>query len=345
MMTALLTQDFDYFLPEDLIAAYPAEPRDSSRLLLYNERIIADLYFRDIINYFSAGDLIIFNNSKVINARLFGYKGEKRIEFLLHKALAPDRWLAFARPARKLNIGDEIFFAHNFSAQVAAKQDNGQIELLFLLHNNDLFELLDKYGHVPLPPYIKREDVEEDKSHYQPIYAHHPGSVAAPTAGLHFTEELLHKLEKKGILIDFITLHVGGGTFLPVKTEKITDHIMHSELFHISAKTANLINDTKARGNKVIAVGTTSLRALEASSQASGKVEAYFGETDIFITPGFEFNIVDKLVTNFHLPKSTLLMLVAAFVGMENMQNIYKHAIDKRYRFYSYGDACLLNLK
>lgn len=322
---------FDFELPKERIALAPARPRDSAKLLHVGNKL-RDLSVRDLPSLLEPGDVLVFNDSKVIPARLFT---DTNIEVLLHRPLGQGRWSAFAKPARKLKEGI-ITFMPDFTAEMQGRTEDGQVLLRF---GDDLFVKLEKYGHVPLPPYIDRADEQADKTSYQTIYAKHEGSVAAPTAGLHFTPELMKALEARGVQKAFVTLHVGAGTFQPVKVEDTNDHVMHKESFSIAEEAARTINEAKGR---VIAVGTTSLRILETVADERGKLRATSGETGIFITPGYRFKVVDRLLTNFHLPKSTLFMLVSAFAGLERMQSAYAHAIGAAYRFYSYGDCCLL---
>ena len=348
---------FDFDLPEDRIALRPAEPRDAARLLVvrpgaaYDDRIV-----RDLPSLLAAGDLLVFNDTRVIPAQLSGLRRRgdavAQIDATLHMRMAPDRWKAFIRPAKRLAIGDRISFGHDgnscflgqLDATVAEKGEGGEATLAFDLAGVFLDEALQAVGHVPLPPYIasKRPDDERDRTDYQTIYAREEGAVAAPTAGLHFTPELFAALDRRGVERSFVTLHVGAGTFLPVKADDTAAHKMHSESGTISAETADAVNAARARGNRVVAVGTTSLRLIESAASPDGKLGAWSGATDIFITPGYRFRIVDALVTNFHLPRSTLFMLVSAFSGLETMRAAYAHAIDTGYRFYSYGDASLL---
>lgn len=338
---------FDFALPESAIAQTPSEPRDAARLL-HVGAALADRQVRDLPALLKAGDVLVFNNSKVIPARLFGTRGDAQIEVLLHHDLtashsdAPRRWTAFCRPARKLKLNDIIRFAEKFEAHVEAKRETGEVELRFELARDQMTNALIAHGHMPLPPYIKRADTEEDKARYQTIYAKPEGSVAAPTAGLHFTPELMQALANKGVRTAYVTLHVGAGTFQPVKVDDTTEHRMHSEWAEVTPETAESINTVRASGGRVVAVGTTSLRILETASDEAGMLHAFRGDTDIFITPGYRFKIVDRLMTNFHLPKSTLFMLVSAFAGLETMKNAYAHAIEHGYRFYSYGDSSLL---
>ena len=301
-----------------------------------------DAAIRDLPQFLEAGDVMVFNDTRVIPARLFGKRGDAKVEILLHRLLEDSTWLCFARPGKRLKKGDRVVFADDFEAEVESKKADGQVVLSFDKDASELRAMLDRHGHMPLPPYIDREDEDSDKERYQTVYAKHDGSVAAPTAGLHFTDALLKAIDDKGIKRAHVTLHVGGGTFLPVKVEDTKDHIMHVEHVTISDETARLINRTRAQGSRVIAVGTTSLRALETASDIDGRLKAFDGKTDIFITPGYRFHIADMLLTNFHLPRSTLFMLVCAFSGTERMKAAYAHAIAMKYRFYSYGDACLL---
>lgn len=335
---------FGFDLPPALIAQVAIEPRDAARLLhVAHEN--SDYHVHDLPNFLHAGDVLVFNNSKVIPARLFAEVNNKSIECFLHKRLTVNEeevWLCFARPARKLNIGMQLHFATDFSAKIIAKQEDGQLQLRFNVTGEDFMEKLHRHGHIPLPPYISRADTQDDAARYQTIYAKHEGSVAAPTAGLHFTPELLDRLTNDGVLLAYVTLHVGAGTFQPVKVDDTDAHQMHSEWVEVTQQTADIINQARLKGGKIIAVGTTSLRVLESVADEQGRLSAFVGDTDIFITPGYRFKLVDTLMTNFHLPRSTLFMLVCAFAGTARMKIAYKHAIDKGYRFYSYGDASLL---
>lgn len=342
-------QDFDFNLPEELIAKYPMENRDKSRLLFVDGETIRDEQFCDITNHFKSGDLIIFNNSKVIPSRLTATltRTSREFEITFHKPTSPNSWIGFCKGSKKLKINDEIVFAENFTAKIKDKDQNSGIEFEFNLSNDDLINAFKKYGKMPLPPYMKREEEESDKQRYQTIYAKPEGSVAAPTAGLHFTPEILQQLNDKGIKTMFITLHVGAGTFLPVKTEDLNEHKMHAEYGQITQEQADIINQTKKSGGKVIATGTTSLRLLESATDTTGITKPFAKETDIFIHPdkGYKFKCADYLITNFHTPKSTLVMLVQAFAGRKEMIKAYEHAIKKNYRFYSYGDSSLLKCK
>jgi S-adenosylmethionine:tRNA ribosyltransferase-isomerase len=337
------TSLFDFTLPESHIASAPAYPRDSSRMLVVGDAL-QDKNIGELIDFLRAGDVLVFNDTKVIPARLLGMRNNAKIEILLHKKISAKEWQCFAKPAKKLRTHDMVAFASDFLAQVKQKYDDGQVLLEFDYPENIFQQKLEKYGSMPLPPYIERNRKADnsDNSNYQTIYARNSGSVAAPTAGLHFTEKLLAAIDAKGVKRVHITLHVGGGTFLPVKTDDTSEHKMHSEYAEISKETAELINAAKKAGRLVIAVGTTSLRTLESAADEYGILQEFAGETDIFITPGYKFKIVDALLTNFHLPKSTLFMLVSALMGVKKMQEAYAHAIKNNYRFYSYGDACLL---
>lgn len=343
------TDLFDFVLPERLIAATPPESRDASRMLAVLPSYVPDIRDHRILElpeFLRAGDLIVFNDTRVMPARLIGRRGEARIECLLHKRVAGDlaAWWCFAKPAKKLRAGDVVHFAEDLTGTVRAKHDDGQVMLEFALPEAVFQEKLAVHGQVPLPPYIEklRKADARDLQRYQTIYARETGSVAAPTAGLHFTERLLAAIEERGVEKAFVTLHVGGGTFLPVKAEDTQGHVMHSELAMLSERTAEQIRTTRARGGRVVAVGTTSMRTLESATDEQGRTHAFHGETAIFITPGYRFRCVDMLLTNFHLPRSTLFMLVCAFSGFERMHRAYAHAIAEEYRFFSYGDACLL---
>jgi len=332
---------FDFDLPEDRIATEPANPRDSSRLLyLPAQNELQDRAVRDVPSFIRPGDVMVFNDTRVIPARLMGRRGDIAIEILLHKTLGNGVWLCFAKPAKRLKDGQIIVFAPDFSATVLGRTDDGQVQIKF--ETDNLFAMLDKYGEMPLPPYMRRHATEKDNATYQTTYAKHPGSVAAPTAGLHFTPELLQAIDAAGATRVHVTLHVGAGTFLPVKVDDTKDHIMHTEIAQISDDAAAIINKAKDENRRVIAVGTTSLRTLESLAGEDDRVRASQIDTGLFITPGYRFRIVDVLMTNFHLPKSTLLMLVSAFSGRERILSAYQHAIEKNYRFFSYGDACWL---
>jgi S-adenosylmethionine:tRNA ribosyltransferase-isomerase len=335
--------DFDFHLPPELIAQRPVSPRDSARLLHVGARL-ADLGVRDLPSLLHPGDILVFNDTRVIPARLLGRRGDAKVEVTLHKRAGPDRWHAFAKPAKKLQPGDRIDFRDAFSADVAGKGEGGEVLLAFDRGGPALLAALHDRGVMPLPPYIKRSGGADarDRNDYQTVYAKKEGAVAAPTAGLHFTPALFEALEARGVQRATLTLHVGAGTFLPVKTDKVEDHPMHAEVGEISAEAAAAINATRAAGGKVVAVGTTVLRLLEHVADEDGQLRPFAGETDLFVLPGYRFKIVDRLMTNFHLPKSTLFMLVGAFAGVERMKAAYAHAIAQGYRFYSYGDSSLL---
>jgi len=349
---------FDFELPEQLIALRPARPRDSARLLhVPADGALGDLTVRDAPALFRRGDLLVFNDTRVIPARLSGVRvrdeSSVAVEATLLKRLSPSSWTALAKPGKRLREGDRIRFGTlddracllgALDATVAAKGEDGEITLVFELAGPDLDAAIAAAGAMPLPPYIaaKRAPDEEDHQDYQTIYADKEGAVAAPTAGLHFTSELFAALDEAGVERKHVTLHVGAGTFLPVKVEDTAAHVMHSEWREIATNTAEAINRAKAEGRRVIAVGTTALRSLESAANEDGSVRAEAGGTDIFITPGYRFRVVDGLWTNFHLPKSTLFMLVSAFAGLDRMKAVYAHAVAERYRFYSYGDASLL---
>jgi S-adenosylmethionine:tRNA ribosyltransferase-isomerase len=343
--------DFDFELPTDLIALRPAAPRDHARLLVVDSGGARDGgAVADLPGFLRAGDVLVFNDTKVIPARLFGVRirGENVIDVqaTLLQRLSPNRWTALMKPGKRLRTGDRISFANGdarIEAAVEAKGEDGAVTLSFDLEGPALDAAVLQVGVMPLPPYIaalRRED-EQDRSDYQTVYAREDGSVAAPTAGLHFTPELIGALQAKGIGTAYVTLHVGAGTFLPVKVDEIADHKMHAETGEVSQATAAQLNAVRAAGGRIVCVGTTSLRLLESATGEDGVVRPFAGETAIFITPGYRFRAADILMTNFHLPKSTLLMLVAAFVGMERMRKAYAHAVAQGYRFYSYGDAGL----
>lgn len=332
---------FDFNLPEELIAERPLKNRDDSRMLHVSD-CITDRKIKDLADILRPSDLLVFNNTKVIPARIYGKKKEASIEVTLHKKINGNTWKAFAKPSKKLKIDDIFSIANDFEAKVIEKGEYGEVTLKFNASGSNFDKLLSKYGTVPLPPYIKRKADSIDINAYQTVYAKEEGAVAAPTAGLHFTKNLLNKLDEKNIEKCFVTLHVGAGTFLPVKTKDTNEHKMHSEYCHIDNVTAIQINNAKNNNRRIIAVGTTSVRTLESLSNSKGRIEKECANTSIFITPGYEFKIVDAMITNFHLPKSTLFMLVSAFAELEKMQKAYQHAIEKKYRFFSYGDCCLL---
>jgi len=336
---------FDFDLPRRLIADRPAIPRDSARLLhLARDAAPADRRIADLPGLLRPGDLLVYNDTKVIPARLTGRRGAARIEVTLHKRRDDGTWLAFARPAKRLAAGDRIAFAPGLTAEVVEKRAAGEVALRFPLADGALLEALETRGVMPLPPYIKRaaDGDARDKGDYQTLFARAPGAVAAPTAGLHFTPELMAALAETGVETAALTLHVGAGTFLPVKADDARDHPMHAETGIVTEATADAVNRTRAAGGRVLAVGTTALRLLESAVDGDGRLTPFTGETDIFILPGFRFRITDLLLTNFHLPRSTLFMLVCAFAGTDRMKAAYAHAVAAGYRFYSYGDACLL---
>jgi len=341
---------FDFDLPEDLIALRPASPRDSARMLVvHGDGRLEHARVYDLPDYLRSGDALVLNDTKVFPARLHGKRIGRgnttpKIEAMLHKRIAPDRFLAFARPARKLAAGDSVLLGAALEAKVIAIGEAGEVELGFALEGGRLDAAIAAEGETPLPPYIagKRKPDAKDLADYQTIFAQHEGSVAAPTAGLHFTPDLMRRLEESGIARETVTLHVGAGTFLPVKADDTAEHKMHSEWATLSAGTANHLNHARDAGGRIAAVGTTSLRTLESAATDDGRVHAMTRETDIFITPGYRFKTAEVLLTNFHLPRSTLFMLVSAFMGLEIMQAAYAEAVRERYRFYSYGDACLL---
>lgn len=354
--------DFSFDLPEELIARYPKTERTSSRLMTLNGNsgAITDGVFTDIVAQLNAGDLLVFNNTRVIPARMFGQKASGgKIEVLVERIVDQHTALAHIRASKAPKVGNELFLGN----ELAHDRDNGNEDNEFtfkatmVARHGALFELkftgehsvletLEKIGHMPLPPYIDRPDEESDKERYQTVYNEKPGAVAAPTAGLHFDEALLAQIKAKGVELAFITLHVGAGTFQPVKVEEISDHIMHAEYVEVSEEVVASIKKTKAAGGRVIAVGTTSVRSLESAAKAAKDknepLSAFYGDTDIFITPGYEFQIIDALITNFHLSESTLLMLVSAFSGYDHIKSAYQHAISQEYRFFSYGDAMFL---
>jgi len=348
---------FDFELPEDRIALRPASPRDSARMLVVRPGgTFKDRTVRDLPEFLRPGDALVFNDTKVIPARLSGFRRRggsiAQIDATLHMRAGPDRWKAFLRPAKRVEVGERIQFGHDarvcllgsLEATVAEKGEGGEALLVFDLSGPVLDEAIAAAGRVPLPPYIasRRMDDDRDRTDYQTIFAREEGAVAAPTAGLHFTPELFQALDAAGIERQFVTLHVGAGTFLPVKAEDTEAHKMHAEWGEVDAETADALNAVRARGGRIVSVGTTSLRLLESATDASGRIAAWSGETDIFIVPGYRFRAVDILMTNFHLPRSTLFMLVSAFSGLETMKAAYRHAIEGGYRFYSYGDASLL---
>ena len=341
--------DFDFDLPRSCIADRPAVPRDAARLLHVRADGLSDRIVRDLPELVRPGDVVVVNDSRVIPARLYGMRQRPgveplKIEILLHKAEGGARWRAFARPGKRLKPGDALDFGGGFRAEITDKSEAGDVGLVFDREGASLLAGLEAHGEMPLPPYIRRDHGADarDRSDYQTVYAKDEGSVAAPTAGLHFTPELLAALDAKGVKRLSVTLHVGAGTFLPVKVADTADHRMHAEWGTISADVADAINAARANGGRLLAIGTTATRILETATGADGIVEPFSGDTAIFLTPGYRFRAVDRLLTNFHLPKSTLFMLVSAFAGLERMQAAYAHAIASGYRFYSYGDTSLL---
>ncbi len=346
MENKLKLSDFDYQLPEELIAKYPEEKRDNSKMLVLDKKTgkIEHKHFYDFIDYLKKDDVLILNNTKVIPARLIGKKETgAKIEVFLVRPLKENLWSALIKNSKRLKTGDIIIISDELKVLLKEKKetdkDNIPEHIVELIYKGNEEEVLNKFGSIPLPPYIQREAEEKDKETYQTVYAKITGSVAAPTAGLHFTKEILEKLEEKGVKIGYITLNVGLGTFLPVKVDEITNHKMHKEAYTISKETADLINNKKG---KLFAIGTTTTRCLEAAYQKFGKIQETKDETDIFIYPPFKFNVIDCLLTNFHLPKSTLLMLISAFSSREMILETYKIAIAEKYRFFSYGDCMLI---
>jgi S-adenosylmethionine:tRNA ribosyltransferase-isomerase len=336
--------DFYYDLPQSLIAQHPSQQRDHSRLLVVNRTTgaLQHRHFYDIVEELRAGDCLILNNTKVLPARIFGVKDGTgaRVEFLLLKRIRDDDWEVITGPGKRAKPGTSFTFEGGLlRAEVLDVMEGGN-RLARFSYEGNFYEVLDKIGQMPLPPYITEK--LEDQSRYQTVYSRYLGSAAAPTAGLHFTEELLKRIEEKGVRIGYVTLHVGLGTFRPVKEEDITQHIMHAEHYVLPQETADLINETKQNGGRVISVGTTSCRTLESVATFRGRIEAAEGDTDIFIYPGYEFKCIDGLITNFHLPASTLIMLVSAFCGYENTMHFYQVAVEEKYRFFSFGDACFI---
>jgi S-adenosylmethionine:tRNA ribosyltransferase-isomerase len=338
------TELFDFHLPPELIAQQPARPRDCARLLVVDEAGLQDRRVHDLPGLLEPGDLLVLNDTRVLPTRLVGRRGESTIEVTLHAREQRGRWRAFAKPARRCRPGDRLVFAPDFSGEVLARGEGGEITLGFACGEAALVERLEAHGAMPLPPYIRRPRGGDprDRDDYQTLFARRAGAVAAPTATLHFTEPLMAALARRGIAHTFVTLHVGAGTFLPVRSEDVEDHVMHAEWYEVPAEAAESVARTRGSGRRVIAVGTTVLRTLESAADADGTLREGPGETRLFITPGYRFKATDRLLTNFHLPRSTLFMLTAAFAGLERMRAAYAHAIAHQYRFYSYGDACLL---
>ncbi|MEM1366019.1 MAG: tRNA preQ1(34) S-adenosylmethionine ribosyltransferase-isomerase QueA [Pseudomonadota bacterium] len=349
--------EFDFELPNERIALRPLADRTSAKLLAVTNGHLTDHSIADLPSFIRPGDAIVFNDTKVIPARLYGVRTRRdqltgedvsaKINVTLHMMDGQDGWRAFVKPAKKVAVGETVHFGDHLSALVETKGEDGEVVLRFNAANDELMAAIGAVGEMPLPPYIasKRGQDERDRTDYQTSYAKHEGAVAAPTAGLHFTPDLLAQLEAAGASLHFVTLHVGAGTFLPVKADDTNDHKMHAEIGALSAATAEILNRTRQGGGRIIAIGTTSLRLLESATKPDGHIEPFTGATDIFITPGYRFRAVDVLMTNFHLPRSTLFMLVSAFAGLDEMRRAYRHAIEERYRFYSYGDACLLHCK
>lgn len=339
------TSDYFYELPEELIAQTPVEPRDHSSMLVLDRETgkTQHKHFYDVLDYLKPGDCLILNDSRVLPARIFGTKKDTgaHLEFLLLKCVGNNKWETLVKPGRKAKVGAEFVFSPGvLEGKITDVLEDGNRIIDFSCEGN-FYTILEELGKMPLPPYITEE--LKDQERYQTVYSHELGSAAAPTAGLHFTKELLKKIEEKGVKIGYVTLHVGLGTFRPVKTENITEHKMHSEHYHLPKETADLINETKKNGGRVIAVGTTSCRTLESVATFNdGKILESDGWTSIFIYPGYEFKVLDGLITNFHLPESTLIMLVSAFAGYEHVMAAYKEAVEKRYRFFSFGDAMLI---
>lgn len=344
--------DFDYYLPEELIAQQPTEQRDASRLLVVHRKTdeLEHKHFYDIVDYLKPGDCLVMNNSKVIPARLYGTKKSTgaHIEFLLIKRIEGDRWETMVKPGKRVKPGDVISFSEDnlFDAEVLEYGEEGT-RIVEFKYDGIFMERLEELGNMPLPPYIERASEDKDKDRYQTVYAKEEGSVAAPTAGLHFTPEILEKAKEKGVKLAYVTLHVGIGTFRPVKVENIEEHKMHFEEYHVDEETAKIVNETKKAGGRIISVGTTSTRTLESAAvlnEETGEyeVKAGGGNTGIFIYPGYEFKIIDSLITNFHLPKSTLVMLVSALYNREGILKAYETAVKEKYRFFSYGDAMFI---
>ena len=336
--------DFYFELPEELIAQYPLEKRDSSRLMVLDKKTgeIEHRKFHDILEYLNEGDTLVLNNTRVLPARLIGEKEETggKIEFLLLKRIEGDKWECLAKPGRKAKVGTVFTFGEGKLKAIVREIGEEGNRIIEFKYDGIFEQVLDELGQMPLQPYIHEK--LEDKERYQTVYSKEKGSAAAPTAGLHFTEELLKEIKDKGVNIAYLTLHVGLGTFRPVKVDDVNNHVMHSEYYHLDKENAELINKTKEAGKRVIAVGTTSSRTLETIGDENGRVREQSGWTDIFIYPGYKFKIVDNLITNFHLPESTLIMLVSALAGQDNIMNAYNTAVKEKYRFFSFGDAMLI---
>ncbi|TLX47805.1 tRNA preQ1(34) S-adenosylmethionine ribosyltransferase-isomerase QueA [Pseudoalteromonas phenolica] len=336
--------DFSFELPDELIARHPMADRTASRLLTLdgNTGELGHKIFKDLIDFLNPNDLMIFNNTKVIPARMYGQKSTGgKVEVLVERVVDEHRVLAHVRSSKSPKEGATLILEGKAEATMVAR--HGELFELEFKGEQTVLNILDDIGHMPLPPYIDRPDTEEDKARYQTVYNEKPGAVAAPTAGLHFDETLLEKIKEKGIETQFITLHVGAGTFQPVRADSVDEHVMHSEYIEVSQEVVDAIKKTKANGGRVIAVGTTSVRSLESAAKASeGELQSLYGDTDIFIYPGYEFQVVDAMITNFHLPESTLIMLVSAFAGQDHIINAYKTAVNEQYRFFSYGDAMFI---
>lgn len=336
-------EQFDFELPEELIAQTPLEKRDTSKLLVLDKKTgeIEHKHFTDIIDYLESGDTLVLNDTKVIPARLYGVKEETKalIEILLLKEVKKDTWECLVKPAKRIHVGEIVKFSDKLSAQCTEVKDEG-IRVFKLIYKGILYEILDELGEMPLPPYIHEK--LKDKDRYQTVYAKNIGSAAAPTAGLHFTLDLLNKIKEKNVNVVYITLHVGLGTFRPINVENINDHKMHSEFYMMSKETAEVLKQTRKNNKKIISVGTTSTRTLETIMNLYGEFKECSGWTDIFIYPGYKFKAIDNLITNFHLPKSTLVMLVSALAGRENIMKAYKEAIKREYRFFSFGDSMFI---
>jgi len=334
------TSDFDFNLPEELIAQYPLEQRTASRLLQVSDGSLVDRIFTDITDLLNPNDLLIFNNTRVIPARMHGEKDTGgKVEVLIERVLDEHNVLSHVKASKSPKAGSKLFLENSVNATMLERV--GDLFKLKFEGEQSAISLLEAHGHMPLPPYIERADEAEDQQRYQTVYAKHPGAIAAPTAGLHFDEALLEKLADNGVKSAYVTLHVGAGTFQPVRVDKIEDHHMHAEYIDVDQSVVDMIQQTKEQGGRVIAVGTTSVRSLE-SAAMQGELAEFHGDSQIFIYPGYEFKVVDAMVTNFHLPQSTLLMLVSAFAGYKNMMHAYQHAVDQKYRFFSYGDAMFL---
>lgn len=341
------TSDFYYYLPEYRIAQTPVEPRDHSRMLVYNQKTgeIEHKHFYDIIDYLTPNDVLVLNKSKVIPARVYGHRVDKPdevVEILLLKKLGLNDYSCLVKPGKKFKVGAELQFSDNLTGVVKSINETGEREILFTVKTGEPMEAeLDRIGEMPLPPYIKEK--LKEKNRYQTVYAEVDGSAAAPTAGLHFTEDLLKRIKEKGIEIEEVTLHVGLGTFRPVQVDSVENHVMHTEEYYVDKETADRLNKAKKEGKRIIAVGTTSVRTLETVANNDGTIRSEHGNTSIFIYPPYKFKFVDSLITNFHLPESTLLMLVSSLMGKENMEKCYKIAVDNNYRFFSFGDCMFIN--